>query len=145
MTDTRTHNGCSAIEVREPSTVGEAVIRREDQAKTSELTYRPSMDLYELNDRYELHFDLPGTTSDLIDVTVHDSVLTVEARVPDRYGDRISPVMGEYGVGDFRRRVRLGEDVDSEQLSARYADGVLMLTLPKRAEWQPRRIPISSG
>jgi len=116
----------------------------ERQSKSSELIYRPPMDMFEFDDRYELRFDLPGATPASIDVTIKGGLLSVEARVPWRYSESFEPMLAEYGVGDYRRRVRLGEDVDSERLTARYIDGVLELTLPKRAERRAQRIPISA-
>jgi len=136
-------NGCcSAIEQRDNVT---AIQNTQSHGKTSDVTYRPPLDLYDLGDRYEIQFDVPGTTAEAIEVTVHDQVLTVEARVQARYPGNITPLLGEYGVGDFRRQVRLGEDIDSQSLSAIYTDGVLTLSLPKRAERQPRRIEVRAG
>lgn len=133
---------CSNIEQRENVTT---VINSDSHGKTSDLTYRPPLDLYDFGDRYEIHFDVPGTTAEAIDVTVNDQVLTVEARVENRYPGNITPLLGEYGVGDFRRQVRLGEDIDSEALSATYTNGVLTLVLPKRAERRPRRIQVQAS
>lgn len=114
-------------------------------AKASDLTFRPAMDIYDLEDRYEVRVDLPGTTADAIDVTVHDGVLTLEATVPDRYRESITPLRAEYPVGHFRRRVRLGEDVDEDRLNATYLHGVLTLSLHKRAERQPRKVAVTTG
>lgn len=136
-------NGCcSAIEQRDNVT---AVANTEPHGKTSDVTYRPPLDLYDLGDRYEVHLDVPGTTAEAIDVAVDDQVLTIEAPVDARYPENITPLLGEYGVGDFRRHVRLGEDIDSDALTATYTDGVLTLALPKRAERQPRRIEVRTG
>ncbi|HZW11410.1 MAG TPA: Hsp20/alpha crystallin family protein [Phycisphaerales bacterium] len=113
--------------------------------KQGEMTYCPPMDVFEFDDRYEVHAELAGSAPDQINVTVGEGVLTIEARVPARYEAGIQPLVREYGVGDYRRQVRLGTDVDSEKLEGRYADGVLLLTLPKRAEQRPRRVLVSGG
>mgnify|MGYP006266703625 CR=1 FL=1 len=141
MTETTKDN--AAIQRRDADTASET---ERAGGKTGDLTYRPLMDLYDLGDRYEARMDLPGSAPELIEVTAHQGVLTVEARVGDRWGQAgLTPVHAEYGIGDFRRRVRLGEDIDPNKLEATYADGVLTLVLPKRAERQPRRIEVSSG
>ncbi len=121
------------------------VEQHEAHNKTSDVTFRPPLDLYDFEDRYEALFDVPGTTTEDIDVTVHDGVLTVEARVAPRYPGNITPMLGEFGVGDFRRQVRLGEDIDTDSITAEYRDGVLMLTLPKRAERRPRKVEVRGG
>jgi len=142
MTKNNTNPG-TAIE-RRPSN---APARQEcaPQNKMSAAVYRPALDLYDFDDRYEVRVDLPGTTADQIDVTLNESVLTIEARVPHRYEDGITPLHGEYGVGDFRRQIRLGEDVDADKLGASYELGVLTLDLPKLAERRPRRIEVKGG
>ena len=112
--------------------------------KTADVTYRPEMDIFDLGDRYELRVDLPGAWREHLDVTMHEGVLTIEASVPGRVPEGVRPIHAEYGVGDYRRRVRLGEDIDPERLEANYSLGVLTLTLHKRAELGPKRIEISA-
>ncbi len=133
---------CSAIERHENSQV---VSRDHGHQKTSTVTYRPPLDLYDLNDHYEVHVDLPGSSKDTIDVTLEEGTLTIEAAVPDRYAGNITPLHGEFGIGNYRRQIRLGEDIDSEALEAAYANGVLTITLPKKAERQPRRIEVRAA
>ncbi|MGH7133536.1 MAG: Hsp20/alpha crystallin family protein [Phycisphaerales bacterium] len=72
------------------------------QDKIGSTTYRPLLDVYDLSDRYEIHVDLPGTSADCINATVNGGILTVEAQVAQRYQDGITPLRGEYGIGDFR-------------------------------------------
>jgi len=107
--------------------------------------YRPAIDLYEAPDRYELHADIPGTSSDRISLTLREGVLSIDARVPPRYDADMRPLALEFGVGDYRRSVRLGEDVDADTLEASYRDGVLVVRLPKRAEHRQRRIEVRAG
>ena len=110
--------------------------------KVGTVTFTPLIDIYDMSDRYEMRVELPGASPDQIEATVENGILTIGAQVPNRYAEGIQPLHGEYGVGDFRRHVRLGEDVESDQVSAEYAHGVLTLTLPKCAQRQPRRIPV---
>jgi len=145
MADRNTMN-CEAIERQDDA----AVARSNDaHRKSGAVTFRPPLDLFDLGDRYEIHVDLPGSNADRINVTVHEGVLTIEATVPQRlpeeWGGTLEPLHGEYGIGDFRRQIRLGEDIEADALGATYADGVLHLVLPKRAERQPRRIDIKTA
>jgi HSP20 family protein len=110
--------------------------------KVSHTTYRPPVDLYELDDRYEIHADLPGSDADSIELTVQDGELDLRADVQSRYGEHLTPIHQEYGIGAYRRRIRLGEDIDLERLDASYRDGVLTISLPKVEHQQPRRIPV---
>jgi len=126
----------TAIQVHTPTTM-------EDDAKPSQVTYRPLMDLFETPEHYEIQLAMPGTSPEDIDVSLDGNVLNVEARVPGRY-PKGARIVQEFGVGDFRRQIRLGEDIDMDQLAARYADGVLTLTLPKVSKRQAKRITITT-
>ncbi len=113
--------------------------------KRSDITYRPDMDVLDTGPSYEVRMDVPGASRDSIEVTLHEGVLTVEAGVAKRVPEGVTPLHAEYGVNDFRRHVRVGEDIDAGALSASFDAGVLTLTLPKRAEVGPRRIEISAS
>ncbi|MCA9285971.1 MAG: Hsp20/alpha crystallin family protein, partial [Phycisphaerales bacterium] len=96
--------------------------------------YRPALDLFEFPDRYEIHAELPGSSVKGIHATLDSDVVTIEAQVEDRSVNPSAMLLREYGVGNFKRAVRLGEDVERERISANYRDGVLTLVLPKRPE-----------
>jgi HSP20 family molecular chaperone IbpA len=113
--------------------------------KPSRTTYEPALDLLEYVDRYEIHFDVPGVSAGNIDLTVKDRVLTVAAPITARYEQATKPMLVEYGVGDFERRLRLGADIDQDSLAASYDQGVLTVVLPKRAERQPKRVEVRAG
>lgn len=134
-------NTCTtAIERQSPARA--ATPERTPPTKTGSITYRPLLDLYDLRDRYELHVDLPGSSADAIDLTVNDGVLCIEAKVPWRYPDQARSLLSEFGVGNFRRELRIGEDIDADNLSASYKAGVLVVSLPKRPEHQPRKVQV---
>jgi HSP20 family protein len=52
-------------------------------------------------------------------------------------------VLGEFGVGDYRREFRIGEDVHADAIAARYEAGVLTLDLPKATKAGPRRVAVT--
>jgi len=128
----------------------ECVVRRVDETpETNQSTrgvYRPSVDIRETENDYRLDLDLPGARRDSIDVRFEDGVLSVEANVEDRgLGEGAAWRRREYGVGSFRRSFRLGEDIDPNAIDARYADGVLSLTLPKSEAARPVQIAVQGG
>lgn len=114
-------------------------------AKEAQVTFSPPMDFYEFADRYEMWLDVPGAGPEDIEITLNDGVLSIEARVAGRIGEGAQRLHTEYAVGDYRRQVRLGEDIDEAALGATCADGVLVLSLSKRARRQARRIEVSGG
>jgi HSP20 family protein len=69
--------------------------------------------------------------------------LTIKAERGPRYGDGAQVIVAERPQGSFSRQLSLGEGVDSEHLTADYAEGVLHVTIPASPKVQPRRINIS--
>lgn len=90
-----------------------------------------------------LSFDLPGFTADTIDLTVEKRELVLRAERPEPDTESAELVRSERRYGSFERRLLLAENLDSEDLSAQYVDGVLTVTIPVVAEAKPRRIEIS--
>jgi HSP20 family protein len=63
-------------------------------------------------------------------VTVEHGVLTIRAARTPHYGDSEQVIAAERPQGSFTRQLTLGEGVDSENLTASYADGVPHATIP---------------
>ena len=109
-------------------------------------TWQPQVDVLEFKDRYELHADLPGVAPEQVDLDLTDGVLTLsgqrERRV-DAEGDAPERVRQELLTGRFERRFQLPRTVDAGAVSARAANGVLRITIPKQAEAQPLKIKVS--
>jgi HSP20 family protein len=108
-------------------------------------TYVPRVDMYETDAHYVIELDLPGAESDDISVDFEDQVLSVHAVVAPRAESSVRYAYREYGVGDYHREFRIGEDIDPENIAATYRHGVLKLELPKRAAARRRAIEIKQG
>ena len=102
------------------------------------------MDVYRAGDgSYHVEADLPGVDPDSVEVTVEHSTLTIRAERSPHYGESEQVIVAERPQGSFTRQLSLGEGVDSENLTAAYADGVLHLTIPVSPKTQARRIEIT--
>ncbi|RNL84592.1 Hsp20/alpha crystallin family protein [Halostreptopolyspora alba] len=110
---------------------------------TSRLASMP-MDAYREGDAFVIHFDLPGVRADSIDLEVERDVLTVRAARDDATKGR-DVVMAERPSGSFSRQLFLGESLDTENISADYADGVLTLRVPVAEQAKPRKISVTEG
>ena len=102
------------------------------------------MDVYRGEDgSYHVEADLPGADPDSIEVIVEHGVLTIGAERTPHYGDSEQVVAAERPQGSFTRQLSLGEGVDSENLTAGYADGVLHVTIPASPKAQARRVEVT--
>jgi HSP20 family molecular chaperone IbpA len=105
------------------------------------LTFQPNVDICECGAEVLLVADIPGARADGINVSFEDGVLLVHAAVPAReLAGR--PIRQEYGIGDYRRSFRLGEDFDASQITADYRKGVLTIHVPRLAAVRPRKIEV---
>jgi HSP20 family protein len=103
------------------------------------------MDAYRDNGHFVIHLDLPGVTTDSIDLTVEQNVLTVHAERKPPVGDSAERVVAERAYGVFSRQVFLGETLDADRLKADYDAGVLTITIPVAEKAKPRRVEVSGG
>jgi HSP20 family protein len=123
---------------------GEAALRKNEPSRGAE-QYQPRVDVAELGDEVLLFADVPGAAASGIEVEFEDGELAVRVPVAPREFESSNWLVKEYGVGDFTRRFRVGEGIDSSRIRAEYAHGVLTIHLPKIDAVKPRRIPVSAN
>jgi HSP20 family protein len=104
--------------------------------------YRPVVDILETGDELRVVAELPGVRADDIDVNFEKGLLTIHGKVEPRQSVDTTYVLREYGVGDFYRAFEVSENIDAERISAEYADGVLVLHLPKMEKAKARKIEV---
>lgn len=106
--------------------------------------YRPNVDIIENKEELLVVADMPGVSSDSIDVKFENGSLEIHGRVPNRQSPDTRYLLREYGVGDFYRSFQVSEAVDASRITAEFADGVLTLHLPKTEAVKPRKIAIKT-
>lgn len=105
--------------------------------------YAPAVDVIERPDAIVLTADVPGATSDGVNVEFERGSLTIEAAVRPRYDQsKTKFLLREYGVGHFQRSFEINEQIDADKIEARIDNGVLTVTLPKAEQVRPRRITV---
>ncbi|NNF60647.1 MAG: Hsp20/alpha crystallin family protein [Gammaproteobacteria bacterium] len=120
---------------------------RDSDSSGATADWTPTVDIHELNDRFELYVDLPGVDPKDVEITLQDSVLTLtgERRGMKNVDDEdIVRRRVERGQGRFHRRFILPNTVDAENVKARDTHGVLEITIPKQAKALPRRIKVAA-
>ncbi len=84
-------------------------------------------DVTRTDNGYEVEVPVPGFKSEDVEVSYQDDIVTINGK-----GCRRS----------FSRSFSVPEDVDPEKIEAQVKDGMLVLTLARRPETQPRRIAV---
>lgn len=116
-------------------------VRYEGQASTG-AAFR--VDVAENDKAYVLRAELPGVKKEDIHVTIDGDTVAVSAEAKAekevKNGERV--LRSERYAGKLYRAFTLGQAMDEASATAKYADGVLELTLPKKAAVQAKRITI---
>jgi HSP20 family protein len=105
----------------------------------------PAMNIGGTPESVEIYAFAPGLDPKSIDVTIERGVLTVSGeRIADVGTDSAAKTVhiNERFSGKFRRAVSLSDDVDPMQVSARYVDGILCVSVKRRESAQRRQIEI---
>ena len=106
----------------------------------------PATNIAETAEGYELSFEMPGFAQEDIQIDVHKHQLTVSAErkaVEKQEGTTWHRV--EQRSGKWSRAITLPEAADTESISASYDRGMLLITLRKHPESQPRRVQIEGS
>lgn len=92
------------------------------------------VDVKESADAYTVQAELPGVTKDDIQVTVDGNVVTLRAEVrqQDSQTSDEKSLRSERYFGSVARSFQLPVDIDNSQAKAKFDNGVLSLTLPKK-------------
>lgn len=128
----------------------ELQVRQKEELQNEEGTregiyFKPDVDIFETDQALMVIADLPGATSENIEIDLRDNLLTLTAAVEDKLDGSWRPAYAEYRTGHFMRQFRLGQNIDQAEISASVNDGVLHLTLPKAESAQPRKIEVRTG
>ena len=118
-------------------------MRQRKRAKWMRQAYNwsyPPANVEEFDDRYELYIFAPGLEKSQFQVSVVDQVLEISAEAPAPSEEKSSRwKRQEFRQIGFKRQFELNNGIDTSQINAQYADGVLRLTLPKLEEYHTER------
>ncbi len=103
------------------------------------------MDVKEADNQYLIKAEIPGVKKDDIHVTVEGNRVSISAEVKkekeEKEGERV--IRSERSYGMASRSFSLADEVDQSKVLAKYSDGVLELTLPKKPGSARKEISIS--
>jgi HSP20 family protein len=105
--------------------------------------YVPAFEVKETNEAFVLKADVPGVAESDLDIAVHNSILTVSGtRHAEERKEGDSFALYERQYGSFSRSFSLPDTADGERIEAKLDNGVLTLTIWKKAEAKPRKIAL---
>lgn len=106
-------------------------------------------DVRETEDTYELDVDLPGFTKDEVNVELKNGYLTIQAAKgldKDQTDKKGKYIRQERCAGACSRTFYVGDGVEPEDVTARFENGILQLSIPKEAKKQlPKNTSVTIG
>lgn len=109
----------------------------------------PELDAWETEGAYVVQLDLPGVSAENVDVNFERNTLTIRGsrartiQAPDSGELRV--FFAERDWGAFSRSLRFPQHVVGDAIEAKFADGVLTISIPKSEASKPRKIAITTG
>lgn len=96
------------------------------------------VDLFEDKERTYVRAELPGVNREDVNVEVVDGYLNISATRKTAGGES-----GAEESFSLSRSLQLPDEVQADQITAAYENGILTVTLPKREEAKPRKITVN--
>jgi len=119
---------------------------REGRDNDGVFDWIPAVDIVEEKARFVLRADLPGVGVDDIELRMEGGVLSISGvRSREQHEEADGVQRFERSTGKFFRRFTLPETADAEQITARSANGILEVSIPKLPEVQARRISVEAA
>ncbi|MEW6730992.1 MAG: Hsp20/alpha crystallin family protein [Acidobacteriota bacterium] len=106
--------------------------------------WNPVVDIYETEDELVLLTELPGLNETDFQLNLENNVLTIYGERKFGNGENQYNIhRQERPVGKFRRSFTLPANIDTNNVVAKYSQGILRTALPKKPEARPRQIPVA--
>jgi len=113
---------------------------------STDVAFIPAVDVQEEKDRFVVKADLPGVVPADIEVTAEKGILTLRG---ERKAEKREQTEGyerlERVTGSFTRRFALPEGVQADAIKAKFAHGVLEVSIPKQPVTAAKRVVVEAA
>ena len=135
--------------------------------RATDSSFLPKVDVRETEHAYVFDMELPGMAKENVDISLKDKVLTINSRREEKLesadsdkkekGNEVAKndektreagerwLIRERSSSEFTRSFHLPKDVDGENVSATFKNGMLSITVPRKPETQPKTIKITAA
>jgi HSP20 family protein len=128
------------LEKREKTGVESATA---EQLQNSGPAYSPDVDIFVSDDAALFAVEIPGVKKG--DVTIQvDETNSLIIQGKNSFQEPKNPIMRQYNTGDYYRAFQLSDQYDKEKISAKFENGLLEITIPRKEESKPRKIEITA-
>ena len=93
---------------------------------------KPATNLYETQEAYEVELAVPGVDKADFKIQIISSYLVISVKKEEETDEHRTCIKRGFSFKNFSRRIRVPEQIDREQVKARYKRGILTVILPKQ-------------
>lgn len=113
--------------------------------RQSQRALLPPADIYEEADAIRITADMPGVSKEALNIEVDGTALTVSGDIQVDMPEGLTASYAELRGTQYYRRFTLGNEIDTESISAEISNGELTVVLPKKATHRPRQIEVKAA
>ena len=100
----------------------------------------PKVNVYEYDDKIGLVAEIPGLKKKQLNIDVEDGVLTISGDKHNILNEADAKILRrELKQSSFKRSFELGEQLDGDNISASFTDGILSISIPKLEPEKPKK------
>ena len=126
------------------SDVWRAPVLSDSGAESACGSWHPPVNILERESGIEITVEMPGIEAKDVEVTVDNGMLSIRGeRILQETAEGETYHRVESSFGAFERRFTMPRSVDTGKIEARFKNGVMTLTLPKREESKARKLKIA--
>jgi HSP20 family molecular chaperone IbpA len=103
---------------------------------------RPAVDIFEDTKGITVQADMPGVSRERLDIQVDHDTLSIEGKAEIPMPEGLEALYADIRSTHYQRSFTLSHELDGEKADASLKDGVLTLRIPKREQYQPRKIEV---
>jgi HSP20 family molecular chaperone IbpA len=103
---------------------------------------RPAADIFEDKTGITLKADMPGVSREQLDIQVDQDTLSIEGSTDIIMQTSMQAEYADVSATCYQRSFTLSSELDTDKIDASLRDGVLTLHIPKREQYQPRKIEV---
>ena len=108
--------------------------------------WSPNTDVYETGAEFLIQVEVAGVPKEALEVGIQENVLSIRGQRPRLIREKLTCLhQMEINHGPFERLVSLPSEVDSEGITAHYADGYLTIRLPKTETPKAKTVEIETA
>lgn len=104
---------------------------------------KPRYNVKGTTDAYEVRVEMPGVAKESVKIDLDDNILTLRGDRTATVPEGLKTLHRELSPLSYLLRLRLNTPVNEDKMTAKFEDGVLVLSLPVKEVAKPRQIPVA--